>query len=71
MFTKIFAVKCIVEEAGKILLIQESSKSSWRPGKWGLPGGKIDPKENMLEAVEREMHEETGLTIPKKQHFFI
>jgi len=30
------------------------------PGSWGLPGGKIDPGENLLECLLRECEEELG-----------
>lgn len=34
------------------------------PGKglWTFPGGRVEPGEKMMEAVERELLEETGLT---------
>jgi 8-oxo-dGTP pyrophosphatase MutT (NUDIX family) len=30
------------------------------PGAWGLPGGKIDPGETLIEAINRECQEELG-----------
>lgn len=57
-------VKCIVKnKEGNILLVKESEKSSWKPGRWSLPGGKIDPGEDFLQAIHREMREETGVTV--------
>lgn len=30
------------------------------PGAWGLPGGKIDPGETLIQAINRECQEELG-----------
>ena len=48
---------------GKYLLIKRSSGSSWNPGKWELPGGKMDSGEIMEESLLREVFEETGLNV--------
>ena len=34
------------------------------PGTWGLPGGKIDGSETLIQAIERECREEMG-SMPK------
>ena len=55
----------VVIESGHILLIQRGAN----PGKglWALPGGFIDPGDKTLEdCAVRELHEETGLKVPKK-----
>ena len=43
-----------------LFLLRNSSKYS---GTWGVAGGKIEPNENILESLLREMEEELGGTI--------
>lgn len=53
-------VLCLVCQDNKILL-QNRKKEDW-PG-YTLPGGHIEKGESIVDAVIREMKEETGLTI--------
>ena len=46
-----------------ILLLKRSQTDEWMPGKWCLPGGKVDSGETPLQAVIRETKEETNLII--------
>ncbi|MEB3311126.1 MAG: NUDIX hydrolase [Snowella sp.] len=43
---------------GRIVLIQRRDT-----GQWGLPGGLVDYGEDILTTVQRELTEETGLTV--------
>jgi nucleoside triphosphatase len=45
--------------AGRVLLVRTTK---WR-GLWGVPGGKVDWGETLLDAVAREFREETGLVL--------
>ena len=53
-------VLCLIEDGDKILL-QNRVKKDWRG--YALPGGHVEPGESFVDAVIREMKEETGLTI--------
>lgn len=46
------------DDSGRVLLEKRSDC-----GLWGLPGGRIEPGESVVEAAIREMKEETGLTV--------
>ena len=51
---------CMITKDDKILL-QNRVKKDWQG--YTLPGGHIEPRESFVDAVIREMKEETGLTI--------
>ena len=64
-------VNAVVEKEGKILISQRSLEEAHEPGKWTVPGGKIDlTKGNIWNIVEktcaREVEEETGIDIKDK-----
>ena len=71
MAAKPFAlsVKALVRDApGRCLLIQRSAGSSFWPGLWDLPGGKVDPGETFDVALIREAREETGFEIELQRY---
>jgi 8-oxo-dGTP diphosphatase len=55
-------VVVLVVDGDRVLLGRRSPRS-YRPGKWGLPGGYVERGENFLSAAIREVREETGLQI--------
>ena len=53
-------VLCLLEDGDKVLL-QNRVKDDWKG--YALPGGHVEPGEMFVDAVIREMQEETGLEI--------
>ena len=57
------AVKALIVQNGKVLLIKRSSHDSHKPGVWEFPGGRLEPGEDPLKGLIREVKEEVGLNI--------
>ncbi len=53
-------VLCLLTR-GEEILLQNRIKKDWQG--YTLPGGHVEPGESVVEAVIREMQEETGLTV--------
>jgi len=53
-------VLCLIQD-GDRLLLQNRVKADWKG--YTLPGGHVEPGESFVDAVVREMKEETGLDI--------
>ena len=57
-------VLCLITDGDRMLL-QNRTKNDWQG--YALPGGHVEPGESFVDAVIREMKEETGLTIMRKK----
>lgn len=62
------AAIAVMNNDGKILILQRGGTSPWEPYKWNFPGGGIDKGESANSAAIRECKEEAGL-IPKRVKF--
>ncbi|MBS3143144.1 NUDIX hydrolase [Candidatus Woesearchaeota archaeon] len=58
-------VSCFVEHDGHILLLHRQDHKPYG-NTWGIPAGKVDPGEEYLQAVIREVFEETGIRLYMK-----
>jgi 8-oxo-dGTP diphosphatase len=55
------AVSAVIIRGGRILLVRRAREPG--RGLFSLPGGVVEAGETLAEAVSREVHEETGLTV--------
>lgn len=52
-------VGVVIRGTADAILLEKRRDCGW----WGLPGGKIEPGESIVEAAAREVLEETGLVV--------
>ena len=57
------AVKAIIQYKGKVLIIKRSEYDSANAFVWEFPGGRIHFREDLQNALSREVKEETGLIV--------
>lgn len=51
----------ILDEDNRLLVVRRRNPPS--AGAWSIPGGRVEPSESALDAVRREVLEETGLAV--------
>ena len=55
----VVAVGAVCVRDGRVLLVRRGRGA--QIGRWAVPGGRVEPGETLVEAVARELREETGL----------
>ncbi|WP_006242757.1 NUDIX hydrolase [Mycolicibacterium tusciae] len=53
-----------VSGGAAFLLCRRTSRLSSHPAQWALPGGRLDPGEDAVDAALRELDEEVGVALP-------
>jgi 8-oxo-dGTP diphosphatase len=65
------AVAIVTNPAGEVLLqLRDDIPGIAHPGRWGFPGGGLEPGEAPDTAVRREVLEETGVKVEKARRLF-
>ncbi|MBP8646047.1 MAG: NUDIX hydrolase [Syntrophobacteraceae bacterium] len=54
-------VGAIIFQGNRVLLVQRGREPSY--GEWSIPGGLVELGENLRDAVQREVREESGLEV--------
>jgi len=59
------AAKAVIIHSDKVLIVREAKtyQEGSQYGKYGLPGGRIEPNESFYDALAREVKEEVGLNV--------
>ena len=52
-----------IRNADRQILIAKRPDDKHQGGLWGFPGGKVEPGEPVIEALQRELHEELGIDV--------
>ena len=58
-----YVLAILENEEGKFLVTQRALDKKWAAGGWEMPGGGAKSEESSLDAVKREVKEETGLDV--------
>lgn len=56
------ATVAVINENNRVLLLRRGKTAPWMPGKYCLPGGHVEPGEDIQYAAVRELNEETGIS---------
>ncbi len=61
----ILLVTALIKRRNKLLILQRSKRSKVNKEKWQFPEGKVKYSENLIEALRREIKEETNFELIK------
>lgn len=61
MYKRRVNVRGVIYLDGKVLAVRHKKYDGKAADYWAIPGGGLDPRENLKEGIERELFEETGI----------
>lgn len=53
----------ILNSRNELLLIKRADDDAHKPGTWEVPGGRLEPGEDLISGLKRETKEESGLDV--------
>lgn len=62
-----FAAVAVLDQRGWLLMQERGHDALHAPGRWGYPGGDLEPGEDSVTAAIRELEEETGLVVGREE----
>lgn len=62
------ATVAVINQDKKILILERGSTAPWMPNRYCLPGGRLEPNEELVEGAARELGEETGIFIVDRNY---
>ncbi|MDB5185647.1 MAG: 7,8-dihydro-8-oxoguanine triphosphatase [Candidatus Saccharibacteria bacterium] len=70
---RVAAKAVIVNDDGKVLIVREAATydEGTQIGRYGLPGGRLNPGERYEDGLHREVEEETGLTVEPQYPLYV
>jgi 8-oxo-dGTP pyrophosphatase MutT (NUDIX family) len=66
-----FAQKAFIVSDRKLLLVQKSEQDPFNPGKWEVPGGRMNFGEDVDQHIRREVAEEVGVQVVPGRPFHV
>ncbi len=70
---RVAAKAVIVNGEGKVLIVREADTydEGTKIGRYGLPGGRVEPGEKFFDGLKREVAEETGLEVEPLKPLYV
>ena len=66
-----FAQKAFIWDRDRLFVVRKSADDPHNPGRWEVPGGRMEFGEDVDEHLSREVSEETGLCVQPGEPFHI